>query len=150
MRAWPVVVVGALLPIWLATDAPLVAGVSVALLGPYGGLTAVRGHRKFAWYTVMHLGMLEMRAHRLLTPNTKPSETAAGNEFVRNLRLACAQDWTTRAVQVGLARFVLLEARNHMLLEHDPPGPLQGGGIRFSERMSPIPNGQYLIVTPSP
>jgi 4-amino-4-deoxy-L-arabinose transferase-like glycosyltransferase len=44
--------------IWLATDAPLVAGVSVALLGLYRGLAADRGRAKFAWYTLMHLGML--------------------------------------------------------------------------------------------
>jgi 4-amino-4-deoxy-L-arabinose transferase-like glycosyltransferase len=44
--------------IWLATDAPLVAGVAVALLGLYRGLASDRGRRKAAWYTLMHLGML--------------------------------------------------------------------------------------------
>jgi 4-amino-4-deoxy-L-arabinose transferase-like glycosyltransferase len=44
--------------IWLVTDAPLVAGVSVALLGLYRGLSADRGRGKFAWYTLMHVGML--------------------------------------------------------------------------------------------
>lgn len=44
--------------IWLAADAPLVAGVSVALLGLYRGFTADRGREKLAWYTLMHLGML--------------------------------------------------------------------------------------------
>jgi 4-amino-4-deoxy-L-arabinose transferase-like glycosyltransferase len=44
--------------IWLLTDAPLVAGVSLALLGLYRGITADRGHGKLAWYTLMHLGML--------------------------------------------------------------------------------------------
>ena len=44
--------------IWLVTDAPLVAGVSVARLGLYRGCTADRGQGKFAWCTLMHVGML--------------------------------------------------------------------------------------------
>jgi 4-amino-4-deoxy-L-arabinose transferase-like glycosyltransferase len=44
--------------IWLATDAALVAGVAVALLGSYRGLTASSGRDKLVWYLVMHLGLL--------------------------------------------------------------------------------------------
>ncbi|MEZ5514526.1 MAG: glycosyltransferase family 39 protein [Steroidobacteraceae bacterium] len=42
--------------IWLAPDAGLLAGVSIALLGVYMGYTSPTGRRKLAWYTVMHLG----------------------------------------------------------------------------------------------
>jgi 4-amino-4-deoxy-L-arabinose transferase-like glycosyltransferase len=44
--------------IWLATDAPLVAGVALALLGLYRGFTSDRGRQKATWYTLMHVGML--------------------------------------------------------------------------------------------
>ncbi|MBK6598408.1 MAG: glycosyltransferase family 39 protein [Proteobacteria bacterium] len=42
--------------IWLAPDAGLLAGVSIALLGAYHGYRSPRGRRKFFWYTLMHLG----------------------------------------------------------------------------------------------
>ena len=44
--------------IWLASDAPLVAGVCVALLGAWRGLNAAPGRQKFAWYTLMHAGLV--------------------------------------------------------------------------------------------
>jgi 4-amino-4-deoxy-L-arabinose transferase-like glycosyltransferase len=43
--------------IWLATDAPLVAGVSIAMLGLYVGFVAVGSQRKLLGYLLMHLGM---------------------------------------------------------------------------------------------
>lgn len=44
--------------IWLASDAPLVAGVCVALLGAFRGLHAAPGRSKLAWYTLMHAGLV--------------------------------------------------------------------------------------------
>ncbi len=44
--------------IWLASDAPLVAGVCVALLGAFRGLGAAAGRTKLAWYTLMHAGLV--------------------------------------------------------------------------------------------
>src|SRR5262249_43238583 len=43
---------------WLATDAALVAGVALALLGGYRGLLAAQGRSKLAWYLLMHFGLL--------------------------------------------------------------------------------------------
>jgi 4-amino-4-deoxy-L-arabinose transferase-like glycosyltransferase len=43
--------------IWLATDAALVAAVSVSLLGLYRGLHASPGRQKLAWYLLMHASM---------------------------------------------------------------------------------------------
>lgn len=44
--------------IWLASDAPLVAGVCVALLGAFRGLHAAPGRTKLTWYTLMHAGLV--------------------------------------------------------------------------------------------
>lgn len=44
--------------IWLASDAPLLAGTSVALLGAWQGLNAAPGRSKLAGYALMHAGML--------------------------------------------------------------------------------------------
>ena len=44
--------------IWLATDAPLVAGVAVALLGAYLGLTAADPAARRRGYLVLHLGLV--------------------------------------------------------------------------------------------
>ena len=43
--------------IWLATDAPLVAGVAVALLGAYLGLSAADAGARRRGYLVLHLGL---------------------------------------------------------------------------------------------
>jgi 4-amino-4-deoxy-L-arabinose transferase len=43
--------------IWLASDAPLVAGVSIAMLGLYCGFVATGSRRKLLGYLLMHLGM---------------------------------------------------------------------------------------------
>lgn len=43
--------------IWLATDAPLVAGVALALLGAYRGLAAAGTRPRLAGYLVFHLGL---------------------------------------------------------------------------------------------
>jgi 4-amino-4-deoxy-L-arabinose transferase-like glycosyltransferase len=42
--------------VWLATDAALLAGCAVALLGAYSGYTSSAGSRKFWGYTLMHAG----------------------------------------------------------------------------------------------
>ncbi|MEZ5499113.1 MAG: glycosyltransferase family 39 protein [Steroidobacteraceae bacterium] len=42
--------------IWLAPDAALLAGVSVALLGAWRGVNAPAGRAKLGWYSLMHLG----------------------------------------------------------------------------------------------
>ena len=44
--------------IWLASDAPLLAGVSLALFGAWRGVNAIPGRTKFNWYLVMHTGLL--------------------------------------------------------------------------------------------
>ena len=44
--------------IWLATDAPLLAGVALALFGAHGGLTADERRGRLRGYLVMHLGLL--------------------------------------------------------------------------------------------
>ena len=44
--------------IWLAPDAALVAGCSLALLGAWRGYVAAAGRAKLLWYGVMHLGAL--------------------------------------------------------------------------------------------
>lgn len=44
--------------IWLASDAPLLAGTSVALLGAWQGLDAPPGRSKLTGYALMHAGML--------------------------------------------------------------------------------------------
>jgi 4-amino-4-deoxy-L-arabinose transferase-like glycosyltransferase len=44
--------------VWLASDAPLLMGVAVALLGAWRGANAAPGRAKLGWYTLMHLGML--------------------------------------------------------------------------------------------
>lgn len=44
--------------IWLASDAPLVAGSCVALLGAFRGVTATTSRDKLIWYTVMHAGLV--------------------------------------------------------------------------------------------
>lgn len=44
--------------IWLATDACLLAGCAIALLGAYRGYLARPGRNKLAWYTLMHAGAL--------------------------------------------------------------------------------------------
>ncbi len=44
--------------IWLATDAPLLAGVALALLGAYRGLTAREPASCLRGYAVFHLGLL--------------------------------------------------------------------------------------------
>ena len=58
--------------IWLASDAPLVAGVCVALLGAFRGAGAPPGRQKLAWYTLMHaglaLGFLAKSAMGLVVP----------------------------------------------------------------------------------
>jgi 4-amino-4-deoxy-L-arabinose transferase len=43
--------------IWLACDAPLLAGVSIALLGMYRGLTAPQRGVRLAGYLCMHIGL---------------------------------------------------------------------------------------------
>ncbi len=43
--------------IWLATDAPLVAGVALALLGAYRGLAAGEPRARLAGYLTLHLGL---------------------------------------------------------------------------------------------
>ena len=43
--------------IWLACDALLVAGVSIALLGMYRGLTAVQSQPRLRGYLLMHVGL---------------------------------------------------------------------------------------------
>jgi 4-amino-4-deoxy-L-arabinose transferase-like glycosyltransferase len=44
--------------IWLAPDACLVAGCSLALLGAFRGYVAQQSRDKLLWYTLMHLGAL--------------------------------------------------------------------------------------------
>lgn len=44
--------------VWLATDAPLLAGVALALLGAYRGLTARDSATCLRGYAVFHLGLL--------------------------------------------------------------------------------------------
>jgi 4-amino-4-deoxy-L-arabinose transferase-like glycosyltransferase len=44
--------------IWLAPDACLIAGCSVALLGLYRGYVASASRSKLYWYTLMHVGAL--------------------------------------------------------------------------------------------
>lgn len=44
--------------IWLATDAPLLAGVAVALLGAWRGLNAQDSRAKFRGYLLMHAGLV--------------------------------------------------------------------------------------------
>ena len=43
--------------IWLASDAALVAGSCVALLGAFRGITGNTRNEKLAWYTLMHVGL---------------------------------------------------------------------------------------------
>lgn len=43
--------------IWLASDALLIAGVSMALLGMYRGLTAPHSGSRLRWYLLMHVGL---------------------------------------------------------------------------------------------
>jgi len=43
--------------IWLATDAPLTAGVALALLGAYLGLAAGEARARWRGYLVLHLGL---------------------------------------------------------------------------------------------
>jgi 4-amino-4-deoxy-L-arabinose transferase-like glycosyltransferase len=43
--------------IWLASDAPLVAGSCLALLGAYRGINATTSKDRLIWYTLMHLGL---------------------------------------------------------------------------------------------
>lgn len=58
--------------IWLATDAALVAAISVALLGMYMALRSPAGRYKFAWYLLMHVaiafGFLTKSAMALIVP----------------------------------------------------------------------------------
>jgi 4-amino-4-deoxy-L-arabinose transferase-like glycosyltransferase len=60
--------------IWLATDAPLLAAVAVALLGQYIGFQAVHRRERLAGYTLMHgalaVGFLCKSAAAWLTPVT--------------------------------------------------------------------------------
>jgi 4-amino-4-deoxy-L-arabinose transferase-like glycosyltransferase len=44
--------------IWLASDAPLVAGVALALLGAYRGLLSTTSRQRLGWYSVMHVGLV--------------------------------------------------------------------------------------------
>lgn len=44
--------------VWLASDASLMMGVCVALMGAWRGLTAAPGRSKCGWYLLMHLGLL--------------------------------------------------------------------------------------------
>lgn len=44
--------------IWLASDAPLVAGSCLALVGAFRGVTALTSRDKLTWYTVMHVGLV--------------------------------------------------------------------------------------------
>ncbi len=44
--------------IWLAPDASLVAGCTIALLGAYRGYQAPNSRDKLLWYAVMHVGAL--------------------------------------------------------------------------------------------
>jgi 4-amino-4-deoxy-L-arabinose transferase-like glycosyltransferase len=41
---------------WLATDAPLMAGVALAMLGFFAGLNATISRMKLLWYVLMHAG----------------------------------------------------------------------------------------------
>ena len=43
--------------IWLASDAPMVAGSCVALLGSFRGVTGMNSRDKLRWYLVMHVGL---------------------------------------------------------------------------------------------
>jgi 4-amino-4-deoxy-L-arabinose transferase-like glycosyltransferase len=58
--------------IWLATDAPLLAAVSVALLGAYRGFYAVNSRERVRGYTLMHaalgLGFLSKSAAAWMVP----------------------------------------------------------------------------------
>jgi 4-amino-4-deoxy-L-arabinose transferase-like glycosyltransferase len=58
--------------IWLASDAPLLATVAVALLGTYGGFYAQGRHERLRGYTVMHaalaLGFLSKSAAAWMVP----------------------------------------------------------------------------------
>ncbi len=42
---------------WLATDAVMMSGVTLALLGFYRGLEAANGRAKLSWYALMHTGL---------------------------------------------------------------------------------------------
>lgn len=42
---------------WLASDAPMMAGVTLAMLGFYAGFNAADGRAKFRWYLLMHAGL---------------------------------------------------------------------------------------------
>ncbi|MCK6488411.1 MAG: hypothetical protein L6R48_08805 [Planctomycetes bacterium] len=44
--------------VWCATDAPLMAGVAVALAGLFRGLHAAPGGAKLGWYLLAHAGLL--------------------------------------------------------------------------------------------
>lgn len=44
--------------VWLASDAPLLMGACIALLGAWRGAQAEPGSSKLRWYLLMHLGML--------------------------------------------------------------------------------------------
>lgn len=44
--------------IWLASDAPLLAGICLALYGAWRGVNAMPGRTKFSWYALMHAGLL--------------------------------------------------------------------------------------------
>ena len=44
--------------IWLASDAPLVAGVALAFLGAYRGLLSTTSRQRLLWYSTMHLGLV--------------------------------------------------------------------------------------------
>ena len=43
--------------IWLATDAPLLAAVSIALLGAYQGFYAMRSSERLRGYLLMHAAL---------------------------------------------------------------------------------------------
>lgn len=43
--------------IWLASDAPMVAGSCVAMLGAFRGVTGTNSRDKLLWYSVMHVGL---------------------------------------------------------------------------------------------
>lgn len=56
--AWGTLGMALQIEVWCATDAPLMAGVAVALAGLFRGLHAAPGRAKLGWYLLAHAGLL--------------------------------------------------------------------------------------------
>lgn len=54
---WATFALGLQVSAWLATDAAMVSGTTVSLLGFFCGMRAPAGRRKLAWYTLMYAGL---------------------------------------------------------------------------------------------